>query len=149
MLAYAAGASFLFFEPWNWSSTFWLGGACFVLVLTALLWWQHGTGAARRGESEGWLAEYAVLQHLDPGTGRHGRADGAAEGFVSRRSSGWLFTLAFLALPLIAGRWDRPEWAVPGAVLLVLSGAVQLAAVEREARAGRRWLADPPGPRRD
>ena len=38
---------------------------------------------------------------------------------------------------------------MPGAVLLVLSVAVQLGALEREARAGRRWLADPPGPPRD
>jgi hypothetical protein len=149
MLAYAAGAALLFLEPWTWSAAFWLGWACFVLVVVALPWWQHGTDAGRRRQGEGLVAECAVLRHVDPGIGRYGRADGAARAFVDRRLSGWLFGLAFLALPLIAGSWDRPEWAVPGAVLLALCVAVQLAVLEREARAGRRWLADPPGPRRD
>jgi hypothetical protein len=149
MLAYAAGASLLFLQPWTWSAGFWLGWACFALVLGALLWWQHGTDAGRRRQDEGLLAESAVLRYVNPGPGRHGRADDTARAFVGRRLSGWLVTLAFLALPLIGGRWDRPGWAVPGAVLLVLGGTVQLLALEREARAGRRWLADPPGPRRD
>ena len=65
-----------------------------------------------------------------------------------RHTNSWFWVLAAITPPLVAGGWDRPVWAVPGAVLLVIAAVVQVAAREREAHAGRRWLADPPGPLR-
>ncbi len=148
MLPYAAGAAMLYLEPWTWSVEFAFGAAAFLLALIGAAVWQYGTQRGRHGQAEQLLAEYAVLHSVDPGVGRRAPADRTARGFVRGRLLGSLIPLGLVALPLAAGDWDRPAWAVPGAVLVVLALVVQLAAREREARAGRRWLADPPGPPR-
>jgi len=149
MLAYAVGAAMLFLEPQTWSTEVWLGATVFLLAAVGTGVWQLGTERGREGQAGRLLSEYAVLRHADPGVGRRAPADETAKGFARGRSVGWLWVLGAIAFPLIAGQWDRPEWAVPGAVLLAITAAIQLTAREREARAGRRWLADPPGPPRD
>ena len=149
VLAYAAGAALLRLEPQTWPAEAWIGATVFVLALLGVVVWQYGTERGREGQARRLVAEYAVLRHVDPGVGRRGAADETAKGFVRGRFLGWLLTLGLVSFPLAAGQWDRPVWAVPGAVLLAMAAAVQLAAREREARAGRRWLADPPGPPRD
>ena len=148
ILPYAAGAAMLVLEPWTWSTEFTLGAAAFLLGVLGASVWQSSTERGRAGRAGRLLSEYAVLRHLDPGVGRRDPADGAAKNFVRWRFLNWLWVLVF-TYPLITGGWDRPEWAVPGAVLVVIGAGVQLVAREREARAGRRWLADPPGPPRD
>lgn len=149
LLVYAVGGAMVFLRPHSWSTAAWFGAAAFLLALSAELWWQHGTESGRRRRADRLLAEYAVLRFVDPGIGRRAPADEVAKGFVRGRVFSWLLTLGMVAWPLALGRWDRPAWAVPGAVLLVIAAAIQLTAREREARAGRRWLADPPGPPRD
>jgi hypothetical protein len=149
LLPYAAGAALLFLEPRTWSAETWIGVTVFVLAALGVAVWQYGTERGRQDQAQRLLAEYAVLRHVDPGVGRRGAADETATGFVRGRCLGWLLTLGLVAIPLTAGQWDHPSWAVPGAVLLGITAAVQLTAREREARAGRRWLADPPGPLRD
>jgi len=149
LLPYAAGGAMLFLEPQSWTVEAWLGAAAFLLVVLGIGVWQLGTAREREGEAGRLLAEYAVLRHVDPGVGRRAPADGAARDLVRGRLLGRLWVAGALALPLLWGQWDRPEWAVPGAVLLGIAAAVQLTARERGARAGRRWLADPPGPPRD
>ncbi|MBJ7451088.1 MAG: hypothetical protein JHC71_03265 [Blastococcus sp.] len=148
LLLYAAGAM-LFLEPQPWSIEFSMGAAAFVLVLLGTVVWQFGTARGREGEAGRLLAEYAVLRHVDPGVGRRAPADEAARDFVRGRFLGWLWLAGSLALPLVLGQWDQPAWAVTGAVLLGIAAVVQVVDTERQARAGRRWLADPPGPPRD
>lgn len=148
-LSYGAGAAMLFLQPWTWTAEAWFGGTAFVLAVVAAAVWQFGTGRGRDSRAEVLVAEYAVLRCADPGIGRRAAADATAKGFVVGRFIGWVVTLGMVAWPLALGQWDRPAWAVPGAALLGVTAAVQLTAREREARAGRRWLADPPGPPRD
>ena len=149
LLPYAARAAMLVLEPWTWSTEFTLGAAAFLLAASGAKVWQMGSGRGRVSQAGRLLAEYAVLRHVDPGTGRREPADGAAQTFVRRRLVGWLWLVGALALPLVWGQWDQPTWAVTGAVLLGIAAVVQVTAREREARAGRRWRADPPGPPRD
>ena len=150
LLLYTVGAAMLVMEPWTWSARYWLGIAAFVLVILGLLLWRFGTERGRAQQRGRLLSEYAVLRHADPGVGRRAPADEVAQGFLrGERFLGWFYAVVMPALLLIAGRWDRPGWAIPAAALLVGAAALLLAAVERQARAGRRWLADPPGPPRD
>ena len=149
LLPYAAGGAMVFLEPQSWSVEFSMGVAAFVLILLGTTVWQFGTDRGREGEAGRLLAEYAVLRHVDPGVGRRAPADEAARDFVRGRFLGWFWLVGALALPLIWGQWNQPAWAVPGAVLLVVAAVVQVTATERQARAGRRWRADPPGPLRD
>lgn len=149
LLPYAVGAALLFLEPQSWTVEFSMGATAFVLVLLGTVVWQFGTARGREGEAGRLLAEYAVLRHVDPGVGRRVPADEAARDFVRGRFLGWFWLVGALALPWIWGQWDQPAWAVTGAVLLGIAAIVQVAAREREARAGRRWRADPPGPPRD
>ena len=149
LLPYAAGAAILVLEPQTWSIEDWLGATAFLLAALGAGLWQFGTRRGREGQAGRLLAEYAVLRHVDPGVGRRVPADEAARTFTRARFVGWLWLGGALALPLIRGQWDQPEWAVPGAVLLGIAAVVQVTATERQARAGRRWRADPPGPPRD
>ena len=146
LVLYAAGAAMLFVEPQSWSVEFSMGVTAFVLVLLGTMVWQFGTAQGRDDQARRLLSEYAVLRHVDPGVGRRVPADEAARDFVRGRLFGWLWLVGALALPLIWGQRDQPAWAVTGAVLLAIAAVVQLAAREREARAGRRWRAEPPGP---
>ena len=149
LLLYAAGVTMLFGEPQSWSAEFWMGATAFVLVLLGTVVWEFGTARGRDGQARRLLAEYAVLHHVDPGVGRRVAADEAARNFARDRYVGWLWLVAALALPLVWGQWDQPAWAVPGAVLLAIVAVVQVIDTERQARAGRRWRADPPGVPRD
>ena len=149
LLLYAAGAAMLFLEPWTWSVEFTMGVTAFALVLLGMMVWQLGTARGRDDHARRLLSEYAVLRHVDPGVGRRVPADEAARAFVRGRLVGWFWLVGALALPVVWGQWDQPTWAVTGAVLLGIAAVVQVTAREREARAGRRWRADPPGPPRD
>ena len=149
LIPYAAGAAMLYLEPQTWSPEFWSGATVFLLGILGAAVWQSGTERGRQGQARRLLSEYAVLRHVDPGVGRRAPADETARGFVRGRVAGWLVVLGMVALPLAAGQWERPGWAALGALLVCTAAAVQLTAREREARAGRRWLADPPGPPRD
>jgi protein-S-isoprenylcysteine O-methyltransferase Ste14 len=148
---YVAGAAVLFMEPWAWSAAeAWWGPPAFLLVILGALLWRFGTERGRAGQAGRLLSEYAVLRHADPGPGRRAPADEVARGFVrGERLLGWLYGLGVVAFAVTAGQWDRPGWAIPGAMLLGSAAVILLFAVERQARAGRRWLADPPGPPRD
>lgn len=149
LLPYAAGGAMLFLEPQSWTVEHWMSAAAFVLVVLGATVWQFGTAHGREGEARRLLSEYAVLRHVDPGVGRRAPADETARDFVRGRFLLWLWLTGALALLLIWGQWEQPAWAVTGAVLLGIAAVVQVVAREREARAGRRWLADPPGPPRD
>jgi len=121
LLPYAAGAAILFLEPQSWSTEFSMGATAFLLVLLGTIVWQFGTARGREDQARRLLSEYAVLRHVDPGVGRRAPADEAARDFVRGRFLGWFWLVGALALP----------------------------ATERQAHAGRRWRADPPGPPRD
>ena len=149
LLLSIAGAALLVLEPQTWPAEAWIGVIAFVLGALGAAVWQHGTERGREGQAQRLLAEYAVLRFVDPGVGRRGPADETAKGFVRGRVLAWLLILCLGAVMLPRAQWDRPVWAVPGALLLAMAVAIQLTTREREARAGRRWLADPPGPPRD
>jgi hypothetical protein len=149
LLLYAAGAAMLALEPWDWSPELWLGSAALLVAVLGGIVWEFGTERGRCGRAGQLLAEYAVLHHVDPGVGRRAPADDVARDSVRFRLLAWLLPLGLGIWPLVGGTWHRPAWAAPGVALLAVSTAVQLAAQEREARAGRCWLADPPGPPRD
>lgn len=149
LLPYAAGAAMLVLEPQFWTVESWMGATASVLLFLGAIVWQFGTARGRDGEAGRLLAEYAVLRHVDPGVGRRAPADDTARDFVRRRIFSWLWVAGAGALPLVWGQWDRPARAVPGAVLLAIAAVVHVAARKREARAGRRWRAAPPGPPRD
>lgn len=146
MLLYAAGAAMLFLEPWTWSTGFWLGSTAFLVAVLVAIVVQYGTTRGRAMQAGRLLSEYAVLHHADPGAGRRVPADEVAQKFVRFRFLSLVPPLGLLALPLIAGSWERPGWAIPGAVLLAAAAGLLLTAGVRQTRAGRRWLADPPGP---
>jgi hypothetical protein len=151
MLPYGVGVAMLCLEPWTWSAEGWLGATAFLLTLLGTGVWQFGTVRGRAGQAWRLLSEYAVLRHIDPGVGRREPADRTARTFARGRFFSWLYVLLLLGVPavVIGKQGDRPGWAVAGLVLLGIAGVVQLLTGEREARAGRRWLADPPGPPRD
>ena len=144
-----AGTAMLLFAPQRWTAEAWFGATAFLLVVVGTAIWQFGTERGREDQAEVLLAGYAVLRCVDPGVGRREAADATAKGFVFVRFFAWPLWLGAVALMLAFGQWDEPGWAVPGALLVVVGAAVHLSAREREARAGRRWRADPPGPPRD
>ncbi|SDF82457.1 hypothetical protein SAMN05660662_3516 [Blastococcus aurantiacus] len=144
-----AGAALLLLEPASRTAAAWFGVAAVLLLVAGAAVWQFGTERGREDQAGVLLAEYAVLRSVDPGVGRREAADATAEGFVAGRYIAWSLALAAVGLLLAFGQWDQPAWAVPGAVLVVVGAVVHLYAAEREARAGRRWLAGPPGPPRD
>jgi hypothetical protein len=91
---------------------------------------------------------HAVQQHLDPGPGLRERADRLAR----RWSGGGWYRFAFplIAVPLLFdGRWERPATAIPGALMVVGTFATGTLWWHRMTTRARRWVADPPGPRRD
>ncbi|RBY79086.1 hypothetical protein DQ239_05305 [Blastococcus sp. TF02-09] len=143
-----AGIALLLVEPQRWSSDAWYGAAALLLVAGTAVW-QYGTRHGQEGQAEVLVAEYAVLRSVDPGVGRRHVADETAKRFAWTRFIAWPLWLGAVGLLLVFGQWGRPAWALPGAVLVVVAAAVHLTAREREARAGRRWRADPPGPPRD
>lgn len=143
-----AGAAMLLLEPRTWTAEVWFGAAFLLPAIVAMLVWEFGSERGREDRAEVLVAEYAVLRSVDPGVGRRAAADTVAKGFVVSRYVAWPLWLGAVALLLTFGQWDRPEWAAPGAVLVAVGAAVHLGAAEREARAGRRWLAGPPGPPR-
>ncbi|RBY93428.1 hypothetical protein DQ237_18475 [Blastococcus sp. TF02-8] len=149
LLAYAAGAALLVLEPRSWSAAMWTGAVAFLLLVLTAAWWQLASRRGVQAQAQRLIAEYAVLQHVDPGPGRREPADRTARNFVRGRLLGWLLVGMVVATPLVSGAWDQPATAVPGGVLLLVAAVLHLLVREREARAGRRWLADPPGPPRD
>ena len=150
LLMYVVGAAMLVLEPWTWSAWVWLGATALLLAILGLLVWRFSTVRGRAGLAGRLLAEYAVLRSVDPGAGRRAPTDQVARKLIrSERFLGWFYALGMTGYPLLVGQWERPEWAVPGAVLLVGATALMATGVERQARAARRWLADPPGPPRD
>jgi hypothetical protein len=105
------------------------------------------TVGVRSVRPDGYRMNYAIRELVDPGPGLRRRTDHLAEK-RSWRSYRW--AIPSYALSLFArGRWDVPELAVPGAVLLLISGATVVFWAERFAKAADRWLADPPGPSRE
>lgn len=143
------GIALLLLEPQYRTAEAWFGAAAILLLILGAAVWQFGTERGREGQGGVLVAEYAVLRSVDPGVGRREAADATAKGFVAGRYIAWPLWLGGVGLLLGFGQWDEPAWAVPGAVLVVVGAAVHLGATEREARAGRRWAADPPGPPRD
>jgi hypothetical protein len=138
----------LLLEPQTWAAEMWFGAVVLLLAIVAMSVWEFGTERGREDRAEVLVAEYAVLRSVDPGVGRRAGADTMAKGFVVSRYIAWPLWLGAVALLLAFGQWDRPEWAAPGSVLVLVAATVHLGVAEREARAGRRWLADAPGPPR-
>ena len=147
-LPLVAGTAMLLLEPQTWTAEAWFGAAAVLLLVVGTTVWQFGTERGREDRAEVLVAEYAVLRCVDPGVGRREAADAAAKGFVFTRFIAWPLWLGAVGLLLVLGQWDQPAWAVPGALLVVAGAAAHLTGVERQARAGRRWRADPPGPPR-
>jgi hypothetical protein len=145
---YALGGVLLVADPSRWSArSFALaaGAVCLgVALIGAVLFYRRISERGRRQ----YLAEYAVLHHLDPGLGRRGPADRRARD-MSQLS--WLRPLWALLIAAQVGSWDV-DVALPEAagLLLILAALTTLVADGLgQARAGRRWRADPPGPPRD
>jgi hypothetical protein len=144
-----AGTAVLLLEPQARTAGVWSGLVVVLLVFLGLALWQFGTERGRSDRAEVLLAEYAVLRAVDPGAGRREAADAVARGFAFGRFLAWPLWVGAVGLLMAFGQRDQPAWAVTGAALVVVGAAVHLGAAEREARAGRRWRADPPGPPRD
>jgi hypothetical protein len=145
---YVAGFAVLHVQPERWTAPGW------ALVAAAVLAWAGLASAlvlvVSRSEwrQRRYLAEYAVLHHLDPGLGRRQAADRRARNMSWARSFAITWA-AFLVGQTLAGDLDDPAWAAAGIGLFALALAVLVPSALREARASRRWLADPPGPPRD
>jgi hypothetical protein len=91
---------------------------------------------------------YALLHRVDPGPGVREKVDVAARQFAGLGWLIWLFPLGPLGL-LLGGRWDRPLFSVPAALVIVGATAWVVVYWRRMTTAGRRWVAHPPGPARE
>jgi hypothetical protein len=145
---FVAGIVLLDHDPGGWSRTVWAGSAAAAVVAAVLVWALLVSAPGRRRQEKRYLAEYAVLHHCDPGLGRYGEADLRARAMTAQQTFG--LVVSFFAL-VQAARADsgEPVQAWAGLLLLTLGVVVLVGDALRQARAGRRWLADPPGPRRD
>jgi hypothetical protein len=114
------------------------GAGLVVLVVTVTV---------RSAWTDAYRMQYAIREHVDPGPGLRARTDRLAE----KRSWRWyLWGVPFWVLDMcLGGRWDSPALAVPGAALLLASGAAVVLWARRFAVAADRWLEDPPGPPRE
>ncbi|RZU31504.1 hypothetical protein BKA19_1170 [Blastococcus saxobsidens] len=65
------------------------------------------------------------------------------------RVLGPLFLLVLFAPHVAFVSWQDLATTLPGAAFAFVAALLFLAGCLRQARAGRRWLADPPGPPRD
>ena len=142
------GTALLLADPASWSGGSWVGAVVFTATVALLAWWPLGTARGREGQAGRLVAAYAVDHHVDPGNGRREQADRQARDMAWQWPWGVLITVVFAALPLVVGSWQDLGTAVPGALLVAVAGAVSVADRLRQARAGRRWIADPPGPPR-
>lgn len=126
----------------------WLAVAgCLALVGIAVVA-QLAVPALRSRAARARRVQYALRRHADPGPGARTQADVGARRLARIGWAPWCLPFPVAAL-LAAGRWDRPPVAVPAAlVLLGLTGA-WFVVVRRQVRYARRWVADPPGPRRE
>ena len=141
------GAVLLRFDPADWSMAAWTTAVGVGLSLGLFSWLFSSSATIRRRRAPRLLAEYAVVHHVDPGPGRRGPADVQAREMA--REWIWFVLLPLVLAPSLArASWEDLATSVPGAVLVVAGCAVVLADKRRSARAGRRWLADPPGPPR-
>ncbi|MGY1721365.1 hypothetical protein ACI8AG_20210 [Blastococcus sp. SYSU DS0552] len=145
---YAAGTTLLLLEPASWTAGTWWAAGAFATTAALLAWAFLGTERGREGHARRLLAGYAVAHHVDPGPGRREAADLEARNMARQRPWGLLIVALVLTPPLLFGEWDDPATAVPGAALLAVAGAVSVVDRLRQAAAGRRWLAGPPGPPR-
>ncbi len=143
-----AGIVLLDFDPAGWSWTVWAGVAALAVLVAAAVRALLFSAPGRRRQEERYVAEYAVLHHRDPGPGRRGEADRRARAMIAQSVIG--LVVSFFALMQVWRAYPSepgPSWV---GLLLVQLGAVLLVQdAVRQARAGRRWLADPPGPPRD
>lgn len=144
---YVAGFALLHLGPGGWTAGGWAVAAG--LVAGVLLAHVLGRVLDRtRWQQSRYVAEHAVLHHLDPGLGRRQAADRRARDMSWGRSFA-LVWVALLAVQTVSGDLDDPVWAAAGIALFALVLAVLVPPAVLEARAARRWLADPPGPPRD
>ena len=126
----------------------WRALAAYVVAFLVLLAVQRRMPRLRRTAAVGQRVQYALRHHVDPGPDVRGRADVFARRQARLRWVVWASPLAPLAV-LAGGRWERPELAVPGAVVFVAVTAVWARFLYRQWRDAVRWVADPPGPVRD
>ncbi|NEK86326.1 hypothetical protein GCU60_11225 [Blastococcus saxobsidens] len=143
------GVALLRLEPAQWSAGGWGTAGAFSAMLALVAWALLGTERGRRPQSRRLLAEYAVRRHADPGPGRRQAADRRAADMARMRILGPLFLLVLLAPHLALAAWEDLATTIPGAACALVAALLLLAESCREARAGRHWLADPPGPPRD
>jgi hypothetical protein len=143
-----AGIVLLDYDPAGWSWTVWAGCAAVAVVAAVLVWALLVSAPGRRRQETRYLAEYAVLHHRDPGLGRYGEADLRARAMTAQRTIGLVVSFFALMQAVRADFSDVvPTWG--GLLLLTLGVVVLVGDALRQARAGLRWLADPPGPPRD
>jgi hypothetical protein len=145
---FLVGAALLRLEPGSWSAEEWIMAAASGATAVVVTWGLLGTERGRRLQSRRLLARYAVRHHLDPGLGRRQAADREARQMARQWLAGSLLLIVFVPQFAFAS-WDDPGTAVPGAILVAVAGALSLGEILGHTRAGRRWLADPPGPPRD
>ncbi|RBY89087.1 hypothetical protein DQ244_15105 [Blastococcus sp. TBT05-19] len=146
--SYAVGFALLRFDPARWTAVGWAGIAAGVLVGVTLIVAVLRLGSGTEGRRRRYLVEHAVLHHLDPGPGRRAAADHRARDMAR---GGWLLVMwpALLAVQAASGDFDQPVAAGFGIALFGITLASLVPYTVRRWRAGRRWLADPPGPPRD
>jgi hypothetical protein len=103
--------------------------------------------ALGRASTTSYRMQHAIRAHIDPGPELRATTDQLA----LRRSVRWyLWGVPFAVVDVfLRGRWDTPSLALPGAVLLVVSGACVVLWARRFANAADRWVEDPPGPPRE
>ena len=121
---------------WGAAAVALLGAAALVLV---------GRRPRRRARTaEAQRIQHALQHHLDPGPELRERADRQARTFARTPWLGATYPLLAGTLALSAD-WSHP--ARTGIALAVVTGLFLALSVwwTRQARAARRWLADPPG----
>ncbi|MGY1847151.1 hypothetical protein [Blastococcus sp. SYSU DS1021] len=146
--SFAAGFALLRLGPASWSTGTWTAVAACAATLALLGWCLLGTERGRRRQEERLLAEYAVVHHRDPGPGRRARADRVADRMARQRIFARVGVPVIIGTQVVLADWDQLATTVPGAILMTIAGVVLLADSITQDRAGRRWLADPPGPPR-
>jgi hypothetical protein len=131
-----------------WENTAaWMGLAGFLVLVLGAAAASIASPRLRARAAESFRIHYALRQRIDPGPELREKTDVYARGMAVTGWLGWAFPLVLVTYFVLA-RWDRPSLAVPSALVLVAAVVAYILWWRRQAEASRRWVEDPPGPRR-